>query len=302
MLQSQPASYDHIAEWYEGGPYMESLQRSRRFALESGLDVGLIRMRHSPGPVKHAPLSSYTIFTLTRGQPGATVDLGAGMFHVQAKPGMLAVMPPDVSGFFDNDSSHEAVAISVPGTVFDRILSADERFQAGGVAPLLDRLVDDPMSSGLLVSLWQDAGFTNRLDRLYVDSALHLIAARLLNQVYPVARRDADLDVGNARVRQALDYINDHLDSSLTLEEIARVAHCSSFHLARLFKRHLNTTVHGYVMEQRLGLAQRLLVDPEISIADIARRCGFSSQSHLTAAFRRQIGLTPAVFRREALR
>lgn len=300
--QFSTSAFRHVGEWYESGPYSDSLQHSRVFAMDDQQgDVCLIRARHGAGEVIHQPYDSYTVFTVTRGHPGSDIDLGGGRFRAEAKPGMLAVLPASTPGYFRNDSVHEAVAISVPGAIFRKVLLADEEYQNAGLGPLTDRLIDDPMAANLLVSLWQEAGHSPHLDRLLVEHSLHLIVARMFATVHPL-RQESETDVGNARVQRAVDYIRQNLSSSLTLEEIARVAHCSPFHLARLFKRSLDTTVHNFVMAQRIDLARTLLHDPKTPIVDIARRCGFSSQSHLTAAFRRATGATPAVFRREVTR
>jgi AraC family transcriptional regulator len=47
-------------------------------------------------------------------------------------------------------------------------------------------------------------------------------------------------------------------------------------------------------MQRRIALAERLLSANELGVAEIAVACGFSSQAHLTLAFRKQTCLTPA--------
>jgi AraC family transcriptional regulator len=55
---------------------------------------------------------------------------------------------------------------------------------------------------------------------------------------------------------------------------------------------------HQYLVDLRLAQAERLLVESELSIAEVAFGCGFSSQSHLTTVMRRHKNMTPAQIRR----
>jgi AraC family transcriptional regulator len=57
-------------------------------------------------------------------------------------------------------------------------------------------------------------------------------------------------------------------------------------------------TPHQYVIQRRILNAERLLAKDDIALADIAVACGFSSQAHFTLAFRKEVGVTPAEYRR----
>ena len=56
-------------------------------------------------------------------------------------------------------------------------------------------------------------------------------------------------------------------------------------------------TPHRYLLSRRIERARRLLAETNMSIAQIAYLCGFSSQAHLTIAFRRLVGHTPGGYR-----
>jgi AraC family transcriptional regulator len=90
-----------------------------------------------------------------------------------------------------------------------------------------------------------------------------------------------------------------HLDQELTLEQLAAVAGLSAGHFLRAFKRATGQTPHRYLVERRLEQAQRLLAATADPIADIAYACGFSSQSHMTDRFTRELGIAPARYRRQ---
>lgn len=84
-----------------------------------------------------------------------------------------------------------------------------------------------------------------------------------------------------------------------TLNDVADAACCSLFHLARSFRKHTGLSLHGYRQRLRLAAALQRLEEGERDIAALAHELGYSSQSHLGAAFARELGVTPAQARRE---
>ena len=95
-------------------------------------------------------------------------------------------------------------------------------------------------------------------------------------------------------VRRRLD---DAPEVPTSLAELAQIAGgCSRFQRLRAFARETGATPHAYLLQRRVGLARRLLAGGSTP-ANAALQAGFADQSHLTRAFRRQFGVTPARFR-----
>jgi AraC-like DNA-binding protein len=94
------------------------------------------------------------------------------------------------------------------------------------------------------------------------------------------------------------DYIESNLAHRLTTEDLARVVNLSGSHFSRAFTRSFGSTVHYYVMQRRVAMAQRLMLGTSEQLSRIALSCGMSDQSHLTRWFRRVVGQTPAAWRR----
>ena len=111
----------------------------------------------------------------------------------------------------------------------------------------------------------------------------------------PPPRAEGALD--HRRLRRITDYISSNLHETLTLEDLATEACLSRYHFARAFKAAVGTTPHRFVVEQRVARARDLLGDETLPLADVAARCGFSSQAHFTRAFRDATGVTPGAFR-----
>ena len=111
----------------------------------------------------------------------------------------------------------------------------------------------------------------------------------------PLPRADGALD--RRRLHRITEYITGNLQRNLTLEELATEACLSRYHFARAFKAAVGVTPHRFVVEQRVARARDLLGDGDLSLAEIAARCGFSSQAHFTRAFRDATGVTPGAYR-----
>ena len=90
-----------------------------------------------------------------------------------------------------------------------------------------------------------------------------------------------------------------HLDTDLTLAEIAASVYMSPCHFARLFKRSTGVSPHRFVVQRRIARAGAFLATRELSIARIAPLVGFRTPSHFTAEFRRVTGVTPKGYRTE---
>ena len=104
-----------------------------------------------------------------------------------------------------------------------------------------------------------------------------------------------------AVLRHVKKYIEENLHNNLSLDELARETNYSRGHFLRMFRAATGRPPHRYLMERRIERAKSMLLEAEgISFIDIAARCGFSSQSHLTRAFRKQIGVTPSAFKRRS--
>lgn len=94
-----------------------------------------------------------------------------------------------------------------------------------------------------------------------------------------------------------LNYIDSNLDGDLSLETLARLAGVMPHQFGRAFKRRVGQSPHHYVLQRRIDAARRMLIETILPIADIAYANGFSSQSHMTTTFKRELGTTPAQLR-----
>lgn len=94
------------------------------------------------------------------------------------------------------------------------------------------------------------------------------------------------------------NYINEHFAENLTLEEVASLAGFSKYHFTRLFKQYADTSFYKYLNQKRIAHAKNLLLDPNLSVIEVALQSGFSSLSAFTRMFRLMNNCTPTEFRK----
>ena len=127
------------------------------------------------------------------------------------------------------------------------------------------------------------------------------LSALLLEEVFrtipgaPLSAPSLRNAVEAARVRLAQD-----LERKVALAQLAETSGYSPFHLARGFRQATGAAPRRYRIRARLFAALPRVLDRESDLMAIAVELGFSSHSHLTAAFRAEFGLSPSAARRLA--
>jgi AraC family transcriptional regulator len=172
----------------------------------------------------------------------------------------------------------------------------------------------DPKALEFVPRLGEHDGLIEQLGRMacgmidegqtdfFADGIARLLAAQLVRHHSLGLRQDLPKITGLhprqfAAVRALIE---ERMEESLSIENLAGAAGLSPIHFARQFKRTTGTSPHQFLMEARVARARDLLAS-RLSIAEIAYRCGFSHQEHMTRLFGRQLGVTPAAYRKSLL-
>jgi AraC family transcriptional regulator len=100
-------------------------------------------------------------------------------------------------------------------------------------------------------------------------------------------------DLPPDKLKRALGYIQDRLETELSVAGIAHAVSMSPYHFMRLFKKSTGKSPYQYVIEARVRKAKDLLATGKFSVCEAAYRVGFVDQSHLTRHFKRIFGLPP---------
>jgi AraC-like DNA-binding protein len=106
--------------------------------------------------------------------------------------------------------------------------------------------------------------------------------------------------LGSSRFKRVLDFIEEHLERDIGLVELASLAGLSVTHFAHAFKAQQGLAPYRYIMRRRIERSKRLLRTTDETIAAIAARSGFSSQSCFSRMFARDVGAPPSAYRSAA--
>ncbi|WP_269085948.1 helix-turn-helix domain-containing protein [Mycolicibacterium peregrinum] len=94
-----------------------------------------------------------------------------------------------------------------------------------------------------------------------------------------------------------IEFLEDRIDSSVTLEALARQADMSVPVFITAFRAAFHTTPYQYLLDLRFERAKHLLRYTSRTIAEISALVGFSRPSHFSSAFRRRVGMSPRAYR-----
>lgn len=99
-------------------------------------------------------------------------------------------------------------------------------------------------------------------------------------------------------IRPLLEWLQEHLDDPVTVEDLARLTAMSPRTLARRFRDATGTTPMRWLTHQRIIRAQDLLTATDLPIEAIAHRVGMGTAANLRQHFRAATGMAPAAYRR----
>jgi AraC-like DNA-binding protein len=134
------------------------------------------------------------------------------------------------------------------------------------------------------------------------------IYARLIDMFVLLGRNHTEnierFDVGNSKHSEYTEkflyicnYISEHCTEDLSLDEVAQLAGFSKYHFTRLFKQFANISFYKYLNQKRIAHSETLLIEPDISITEVALHSGFSSLSAFIRMFKIIKACTPTEFR-----
>jgi AraC family transcriptional regulator len=100
------------------------------------------------------------------------------------------------------------------------------------------------------------------------------------------------------QLRRAKEVLNSHISEDMSLSQVASECELSRSHFTRAFKQCTGITPHRWLIGRRVETAKELLLQSELSLAEIALRCGFADQSHFNKVFHGFVGASPGAWRR----
>jgi AraC family transcriptional regulator len=254
---------------------------------ESGIFVANVRFQggmHLAATLQH----HLVCFQRMDGRPRFECRMADRTLSHEPPPGSLAICPAGIDCAADTDGSVDAILVAIdPGQL---ALAAAE--DSALEARLMERL--SGYDQGLL-ELASSLAFQSAHD--YPNGPLfwNEVAGDFIDGL--VARHTS---ASERRARGALskdvlerlkDYVVAHLDESIEVATLAKLAGRSPFHFSRVFSRSVGMSPHRYVVHLRLQRAIELAREGRSGLAEIAAHTGFADQSHLSRWVRRVHGV-----------
>ncbi|SCZ79426.1 AraC family transcriptional regulator [Pseudobutyrivibrio xylanivorans] len=113
---------------------------------------------------------------------------------------------------------------------------------------------------------------------------------------------EAKVPMGMSKeIFSVIQYISNHVNTNITVEQIADELHMDRSTLSKKFKRELGFNISTYIMRRKLEEAKSLLHYTDKTISEISEYLCFSSQSYFQNVFKAKYGMTPKEYRNQTL-
>lgn len=260
--------------------------------------------RHPAGELPPFDLAQTEIGIATSCDPNSVVTRrGNGLWQrTRVAPGVIWTCP---AGVREEDIAisawHECLHIYLPPMRFIQLseIRGGPAVEAHHVRYLAG--VHDALFREIAWTLIAEMRDPTSAGRMLVDTLALALTARLA-QAYasePPRRPDGQTRhaLDEARLGRVVEYMAEHIEEQIGLDDLAAVACLSPFHFIRMFRKRMGVTPSRYLGQMRLERAKSLLALGDASLSEIALVCCFSSQANFSRAFRRATGMTPGSYR-----
>lgn len=138
-----------------------------------------------------------------------------------------------------------------------------------------------------------EASIYSKLIEIFVLIGRHYASSKIT-----IARNDLNKHIKHTElILNICNYINEHYNENITLDDMAELSGYSKYHFSRIFKRYTNCSFYKYLNTRKIEQAEKMLIDDELSITEVALRCGYSSLSSFIRMFKIIKGCTPTDFK-----
>ncbi|MBD2104299.1 AraC family transcriptional regulator [Leptolyngbya sp. FACHB-261] len=215
------------------------------------------------------------------------------------RKGDIAITPAGLPSAYKSEGDDHYLFIQIPSSFLQQVAREAINIQQNQLELVPEFRVRHPQIEQILMLLRLELHQGGRIGRLYIESLANALVVQLLRNYSTAQPRVAAYEggLGDRKLLQVTDYINDSLDQDISLADLAQLSGMSQSHFSQLFRQSMGISPHQYLLQQRIERAKQLLKQTDQSVADIALACGFNSHSHLSKQFRQFTGITPKAYR-----
>jgi AraC family transcriptional regulator len=251
-------------------------------------------------PIRHPSL----IYHLSRPTQVTRKIEGAALESALIGPRRICLTPGEATTRWQHAGHPEILQVYLRQSVYEAAVTEIYGCDSSG-AELVPRFaILDPLLEQLAIAITNALRDGASEDGLYIDTVAQMMAVHLARSHSSRSRPVRILPtrpLSGWKMRRVIEYIEDNLDGDLSLQAMAAEVDISPLYLARAFKSAVGQSPHQYVLGRRIERAKELLRNTDLPVVDVALASGFSSQSHLSHWFIRQVGISPAAYRRQSI-
>ncbi|MBQ8388112.1 MAG: AraC family transcriptional regulator [Clostridia bacterium] len=240
---------------------------------------------------------------------------GCGMHYIggrrtSAEVGDVFILPPHIMHGYAGGEGFDVYHILLSPAFFERNLPELQTLPAFSALFRAEPFMREKTAAKLYLHLSQREleGLSPRLSALtaYSDTdraADAIIAncnAMMLIADLCSAYGDAASDESDGAFMRSVTYIYDNYREKLGVGDLARLAQTSRTAYIARFRETMGATPGEFILSYRLSLARNMLTETALPVAEIAQSSGFYDASHLTRAFIKKEGLSPAEYRKKS--
>jgi AraC-like DNA-binding protein len=256
-------------------------------------------------PIKSTPLVAYDahIYYITSGS-GA---ISSTDFSAQFRRGCVILVPAGIPYLFSSDEDVFCICLNFDFTKSNS--HTQESIHPAQVSEFNPERISDPVrfedndvfdsitvfeSSELLLGAFEriEAEFISK-KQLYRES----VSAMLKWVLTELLRAKLLGSSAISKVDKILGYVKEHFSENITNKRLSEVFGYHPYHLNRLMKAALGTTLHQYLIFYRIEMAKRFLTDSNYTVFEICHACGYNNFSNFSSDFKKRVGCSPRTYR-----
>ncbi|WP_261856970.1 AraC family transcriptional regulator [Photobacterium sanguinicancri] len=227
------------------------------------------------------------------------IETGAQRFY---RTGGHHVAPQDTIILVNADEVHSGHSATEGGWAYRAMyplpkqleqLTKDLYLPSYGAPYFPNAVISDPELANQLRLVFNT--LENSENRLLRETLIYDTLVKLMGK-HAKSRLNPNLETkAQKQLLLVKEFLDDYPQADVSLDELAKLAAISPYHLVRSFQKEFGLPPHAYQIQSRLRLARKLL-KLGYSISDTAQECGFHDQSHFHRHFKKANGYTPGQY------
>lgn len=263
-------------------------------------DVAQRSYRYRGQDVQIPPMDSFMIVRYRHGATPMDRRFDGRWTHAYCRPGDFSLLSRSAESHWHWTDRVEVSHLYLSEALMSRVASdmlekdVDEvqlHDVLRGSDPTINRIVDE---------ITREAAQRSVGGPLYVEALGVQLAVHLLRGYASCVCREPGKSPRLSRRQCARleEYIEAHLQDAITLDDMAAALGMGVWTFGRRVRQTLGCTAHALVMRRRVERTEALLRGSDLALKQIASRCGFSDQAHMTRSFRAHVGVPPGAYRK----